>query len=487
MFIVMPFLSKSPGTYGIYAICISITIFLSYADLGFLRAGQKYAAESFARDDRQSEMKFIAFGAFILLLFSLVCAIIFFFLSLNPEILIKNLGNHEKIKIASDLLLILACFTPITVLQRIFSMIFDIRLEGYIIQRLILFSSLVSILSVFYFFRENSYEIVLYFLFLQILNLLVVIASAFLIKKRYEYDFVKLLKYTRFNHEVYVKVKGLAYSGLYVMVVWIIFYELDQIVIGKFLGVEKVALYSIALVISTFFRSIFGIIFSPFSVQANYYVGNNDNKGLKSFCLQMYSLSAPVVILPTIAFALISNSLIITWVGPSYTESIKLAILFSLLFSACFISYTSSMILVATVRVKEMYIIATIQALIFWIGVITTYSFLGLFSFALFKLIATFVSEIYYIFILSDFVKLSIIDLIVKVAYPILIPLIFLMLSLTFAVEFFPNTKSSLNLLIVLGTTGLCLGISLFLYYFTSLEFRNFTKGFVSNILISKS
>jgi O-antigen/teichoic acid export membrane protein len=486
MFIVMPFLTKSPSTYGIYAICISITLFLNYADLGFLRAGQKYAAESFARDDRQGEMQFIGFGAFILLLFSLVCAIGFFIFSLRPEILINDIGSHAKVKIASDLLFLLAIFTPITVLQRVVTMIFDIRLEGYILQRLNLFSSLLSILSIFYFFKENRYEIVLYFLLLQTLNFFVVIAGAFILKKRYEYDFLELIKNIRFNGVIYEKVRGLAYSGLYVMFVWVLFYELDQIVIGKILSIEKVAIYSIAFALSSFFRSIYGILFTPFSNQANYYVGICDNEGLKSFCIKMFSLSAPVVILPTIAFALISNSLIVTWVGPAFGESVKLAVLFSLLFSVCFISYTSSMILLVTVRVKEMYTIATIQTFIFWIGVISTYSFLGLFSFALFKLIATLVSEIFYIFILSDFVKLSVFDLIAKVAYPILIPLIFLMISLTVAVHFFPNTKSSLNLLIVLGTTGLFIGLSFFLYYFTSFEFRKLTKSFVSNISISK-
>jgi O-antigen/teichoic acid export membrane protein len=487
MFIVMPFLTKSPSVYGIYAICISITLFLNYADLGFLRAGQKYAAESFAKNDRQSEMKFIGFGAFILLIFSLICSLVFFFLSMKPEILIKNLGIYENVKIASNLLLILAFFTPITIAQRILSMIFEIRLEGYIFQRLNLISSLISILSVFYFFKEDRYEIVLYFLLLQILSLLVVVASSIILTKRYNYEFLKLLKNISFNREIYHGMKALAYSGLYIMLVWILFYELDQIVIGKFLGVEKVALYSIAIVVATFFRSIYGILFSPLSVQANYYVGNDDREGLRNFCLQVYSFSAPIVIIPTIAFAIISKSLIITWVGPSYSESVNLAIFFSLLFSISFVSYTSSIFLVANVRIKEMYVISTIQALIFWVGVISTYSSLGLFSFALFKLIATIVSEIYYFFLLSNFVELSVINLMLKVVNPILIPLTFLILSLLFVVQFFPNTKSSFNLLIVLGTTGLLIGFSLVLYYFTSSELRKFTNDFFSNISMGKS
>lgn len=44
MFIVVPYLSSDQTTYGIYSVCISVTIFLSYAYLYFLGAGQKYAA-----------------------------------------------------------------------------------------------------------------------------------------------------------------------------------------------------------------------------------------------------------------------------------------------------------------------------------------------------------------------------------------------------------------------------------------------------------
>ncbi|MFA4979141.1 MAG: hypothetical protein WC589_16620, partial [Sphingobacterium sp.] len=35
MFVVIPFLSSNPQLYGVYTICISTSIFLAYADLGF--------------------------------------------------------------------------------------------------------------------------------------------------------------------------------------------------------------------------------------------------------------------------------------------------------------------------------------------------------------------------------------------------------------------------------------------------------------------
>ena len=482
MFIVTPYLTKEPSIYGIYAICISVSIFLSYADLGFLRAGQKYAAESYVRGERASEMKYIGFGSFVLLIFVFLFVLIFSYLGFNPHILINCLDTTEKISVASSLLFILASFAPVTVLQRMVSMIFDIRLESYINQRISVFASIITIASVFYFFRNGNYRIVPYFFFSQSINFIVVLINIWLAKIKYNYDIKNLFKCVSFNSSIYKKTNSLAYSGLYLIVVWIIFYELDPIAIGKIAGVEKVAIYSIAFTFATLFRSIYVILFSPFTVRANYYVGKGDDEGLKRFCLQLFSFSAPLVILPTIAFALIAKPFIINWVGSDFTESIDLARLFSLIFSLSFISYSASMILIAKVRIKEMYIISSIQPLLYWIGILITYSFLGLLSFGIFKFVATLVSEVFYLFIIIKFLGISVRELFQTSIYPIILPLIFLTFSLVFANIYFPYEKSKINLLIVLGTTTILIITSFIIQYFTSLNIRIFIKNLRGNI-----
>ena len=74
MMVVIPRLTSDKEIYGIYIICISLTLFLQYADIGFLAAGQKYAAEYYGRKDKESEIKVLSFVHFILF----ICICVFF-------------------------------------------------------------------------------------------------------------------------------------------------------------------------------------------------------------------------------------------------------------------------------------------------------------------------------------------------------------------------------------------------------------------------
>jgi O-antigen/teichoic acid export membrane protein len=484
MFIVTPYLSKEPSTYGIYAVCISVTIFLNYADMGFLSAGQKFASECYARAERSEEMKYIGFGIFILLIFALICALIFFYFGLHPQALIKGLDTSEKISTATNLLLILAVFTPVAVLQRMIAMVFDIRLDNYINQRISLFASILTIASVFYFFRNGNYQIVSYFLFSQSINLAVVIICFFLAKRKYNYNIKRLFYCVRFDPIIYKRAKQLAYSGLYGMIVWLLFYEIDQIIIAKFLGSNKVAIYAIAIAFPTVFRTVLGIIFGPFLVRANYFVGIGDDEGLKKFCIQLVSLSAPVIVISTVAISIVSQPLVLSWVGNDYTESVNLAKLLVLVFTLSFISSPLSLYLVAKERLKEVYFIATILPFLYWGGILFSYSTLGLLSFGLFKLIATIVTSLFYLHFLVKYFKLSLLDFLRRVIVPLILPLCFLVSSLLIANRFLPNEKSKMNLLLVIGTAGLSIILSLLIAYFTSSRLRINAKNILGNIFL---
>lgn len=472
LFIVVPYLTSNPAIYGVYTVCISISIFLTYADLGFIGAGQKYAAEYFTRNEREEEMKVIGFVNFILLVFLVLFSLFFLFLSFYPELLLKDLiSGNEKI-VASELLLILSLSTPVIMIQRLLQMIFGIRLEDFIVQRTNVLANLLKILSVLWFFRNGEYDIVGYFLFVQIVNLMAALLSLLIAQKRYNYNFGELIRSIQFNKEVFNKTKSLAFTSLYLTFTWILYYELDPAIIGKLFGAGKVAIFAIGLTILSFFRTIFGMLFSPFNIRFNHFIGNNDEAGLKIFYFKIASNLAPLVILPILTLVLLARPLILSWVGENYEESVNISQLLMLCNLFAFITYPTSFLLMAKERIKELYLINTIIPIVYWIGIVSTYSIIGLKSFAIFKLLSFVFSIGFSFVIMLKYFKMSTMLLMKMILRPLLLPILFIIISSFFMVDFLPSTQSKFNLLIVLLFTILLILSSFLIVFFSSKSVR---------------
>jgi O-antigen/teichoic acid export membrane protein len=480
MFIVIPYLTSEPTIYGIYTVCISVSIFLAYADLGFLGAGQKYAAEYFAQGKRQEEIQVIGFTNFILFVFLAIFSLGFLILSFHPEFLIKDLAPGKQETIASSLLLILALFTPVTLLQRLLQMIFGIRLEDYIIQRTNIVASLLKILSVLWFFRIGEYNIVGYFLFVQIVNLLAALLTLLIAKKRYNYNFKFLVKSIHFNKNVFSKTKNLAFTSLFLMFTWILYYELDPTIIGKYLGANQVAIYAIGLTILSFFRSILGILFSPFNARFNHFIGIGDDEGLKSIYLNVTTVLAPIVVIPIVTITLLASPLILSWVGVDYLRSVEITQYLVLCNLFAFITYPASILLMAKERIKEMYLISTLIPIIYWTGIIFTYHFFGLKSFAIFKLIAFGTSAIGYYIIMIRFLKINIFQSLKEFFMPMLLPILFLIGVSYVIIDHLPVEKSKMNLLIVSIIASFMMAIAFVIQYLMSSKVRNTLKGIIT-------
>jgi O-antigen/teichoic acid export membrane protein len=473
MFIVVPYLTANPNIFGIYAICTSLSIYLAYADLGFMGAGQKYAAEYFVKKERSEEMKVIGFVIFILAVFLAAFSAIFLLLSIKPDLLVRNLNVGTERIIASSLFLILALFTPTTLLQRLMQTIYGIRLEEYIIQRLNVIGNILKIFSVLWFFRNEQYNIVGYFLFLQIVNFTTACIALFIAHKRFAYDFKELLQYIRFNKDVFVKTKKLAFNSLYLILAWILYYELDPTVIGKFLGPKQVALYAIGLTMLSFYRSIFSILFSPFNARFNHFIGLNDALGLKKIYLQVISFSTPVVVFPIITVVLLAKPLILTWVGNTYSESIIIAQLLILCNIFAFIAYPTSILLMAQERVREMYLVSTIITLSYWGGIIITWKYWGLNAFAIFKLVAFALSAFTYYFIMIRYMKIDIINSFNLIIRPIILPTTLLITTIYLTYDYLPVVQSRLNFFIVLSVAGLAIIIAGLIFLLTSPDLKS--------------
>ena len=481
LFIVTPKLTAQPLIYGTYMVCVSATIFLSYADLGFLSACYKYASESLALNNIDKEIKLTAFGAFILFIFICLISLGFLFLSFYPQYLIKDIKDISEISIASRLLLILSIFSVNNVCQRIIQLIFGIRLDDFIFQRINIIASAIKISSVFYFFRGTNYNIVGYFLFSQIVGLLVSYIGIYIVRRKYKYDFILFIKNFHFSKEIYNYTKLIAYSTLYITIMWILYYELDTFVIAKFLGASNVAYFAIGFSLLTVFRTIFGMLYNPFSARFNHFVGSNDNEGLKQFFINVIAITLPIVLFPIVASAILMKPFIFSWVGNKFALSVPIATFLVLTYLFSYISYPAGIILIAFEQIKKMYIVNTVIAVIYWIGIICTVQYFGVISFGLFKFFAFITAGIFYIFYSSNILKVNKLTFIKQIFIPIIIPISFI-LTLFLIKPYLPLEKDKFNLLIVIILIGIYTIIASIIYFFVCSIFREYVKNIYNKV-----
>lgn len=482
IFIVIPFLSSDSNIFGIYSVCTSFSIFLAYADFGFLGAGQKFAAEAFARKNNNEEIRIIGFSIFILILFVAILASFFIFLSFYPELVVKDLIDEYQKHVASSLFLILAFFTPTTILQRLLQMIYGIRMEDFFIQRSNVLGNIVKISSVYLFFNKNNFDIVGYFLFSQIINLIAAVFTLFLASHRYRYNFSYLFRSLRFDKTLFHRTNKLAVASLLITLSWILYYELDSLVIANRFGAREVAIYAIGLTFLSFFRNIFGILFSPFNVRFNHFIGTHDETKLKSFYLDIVSFLAPIVIFPIVSIAILSRPLILTWVGSDYSNSIHIVkfLVFCNIFA--FVSYPTNFMLVAKENQKVLYSISIIIPLIFWGGIILFIGNMGILAFAIFKFIAFLFSFLFLYKIMIGYLGLPFFESIKKVFSPMVFPLLFLVSVCYIFHNFLPIGMSKFNLLLVIFFIFSIVCISLLIQYFSAVSWRNKINNIVSNL-----
>ncbi|QJB34106.1 lipopolysaccharide biosynthesis protein [Chitinophaga oryzae] len=477
LFIVIPQLSSQPGVYGIYSICVSAIIFLSYADLGFLSAGYKYASEAYAKRDREREVDILGFICFILFCLVLIFSGVMLLLSFHPEWLIKGINKDSNLIVAQRLLLILAIFSPNVVLQRALQVIFGVRLEDYIYQIVLIAVSICKILSVFYFFRPGHYDIVPYFLFTQIVTTTGLLYAFYLTTKRYGISLMSFLKRLRFSPVLFKEIKALALSTFFITLSWIIYYELDIYAIARLSGAQAVAYYSIGLTCLSFFRSIFGTLFNPFSARFNHFVALNDEKGLRSLYKTVLCVMLPPVVFPIIAIASLSKPFVFSWVGSNFSDSVQIVRLLVLSNILAFISYPSGMLMVANKNIKALYFLAILQPVLFWGGISLLFPFIGYLAFSYFTLLSFMVSGAIYLWISLKFLRMNLLNFLGTVIRPAVLPVLAMLLILIPLSAYLPQEKSKLNLLLTVFAGGTAALIALVIYYFTSTIFCDYIKN----------
>jgi O-antigen/teichoic acid export membrane protein len=484
IFIVTPYLTSNQTIYGIYTLVIASYMFLSYADFGFLGAGMKFASEYSAQNNLKEEIKIIGFTGFIFLVFVLFYACGVFFLAFKPGILISSLANDEERSIASKLLAILALFSPVFVMQRIVQMIFAVRLRDYVFQRIIIVSNAIKILFAILVFSNKSYPIVTYFLFSQICTLLAVAMGLFIAKKSFGYEFKLFFSCFKFSKEIYIKTKKIAFVSIFLTICWIVYYELDPFVISKLLGSKYLAIFAIGFTLMEYFRSIFGIIFSPFIAKFNHFIGLKDFNGLHSLFKKVLILALPLTVFPVLAVSITIKSFIFCWVGNQYNDSVPIAKILVLSFLFSFLSSPTGILIMAYEKAKLLYVTNALLPLIYWIGVFISFKFLALQAFADFKVVAFFIVAIIYLNIIVTLLKVHFWTFLGQLVLPAILPVLFIFVFTFLTRDYLPSEKNKFNLLLYFIYNGLVIMFAFVLYYFSSFEFKKNINNYIGPLFV---
>lgn len=388
LFVVIPYLSSNKTIYGIYSVCTSLTIFFSYADLGFLSSGVKYAAEYYIKKDIVNEIKIVGFTSFIMVIVFLLinCSIIIF--GCFPRLIIPEIEiGSEEFQIARSILFLLAVGCPAIIAQRLLNIIYTVRVEDYKFQRLVIIGSVVKILSVLYFFSNGRYRLVEYYAFTQIVNYAVSLIALFQIRN-YGYSIKLFISSFRFDKEIFNKVKAITGASFLGVLGTVLYNELDQIAISNLYGVEAVALYAVAFSLMTFIRTFSALVYSPYTSRYNHFIGLADYNGLSEFLGKVIVTMAPVLVLPIVGVALYSSPFVISWVGEEYSGSAFLMSLLVLSYVPNFLTQPSSNYLLSTERAKVLSFVAVLLPIFYWVGIVILSNTLGVKSFALMKFLA---------------------------------------------------------------------------------------------------
>jgi O-antigen/teichoic acid export membrane protein len=371
----------------------------------------------------------------------------------NPELIIKNGSlNYQNLIISKKLFLILIVAALLTVPLKLCQLIFAVRLEEYIMQKINICANILRLLSIFFLFSNGKYLIVEYFALIQFLNIAVVFICFYLIKKNYSISLKDIIPHFKFDKDQFKKTSYLAFSGFYIMVIWIIYYELDQIFIGKLVGSSEVAIYAIGFSLLSFTRGLLGILYSPFNHRFNYFTGLNDFDGLKKYYNNVVINLSPIIIGFIFSFYLFMNNLVISWVGFSFEKSVIIAQLLILCNFFAFISYPTSMLLKALVKLKKFNIFYTCMPFIFFCTVYFGFEKYGISIFGFSKLLIFCLVALFYTIFYTKYLNKKINSFLNIYLFSHIISFLFLIVYYNIAVDYLPLGKSPINLFIVLLT-----------------------------------
>lgn len=477
--IVIPRLASFPEHLGIYMLATSLLNYLAYGDFGFLVAGTKFATEAYAQNNRR-ELEYTGFVMAV----SLTTWILFGFFILGFLYFYENIklvsSSAELIIFFRNVMLTLLFFSPVMAIRRVLQTFFSIRMEDYYFRLFFSVGSIIKIFSVFFLVNDRPEGVFYYFLFGNVVDLLVVIYCIFFICYRYHYKFYEIVEHVKFNKKIYNEVKHLAFSTLFSTFCWVAFFELDSLFVATFGNLTQVGLMAICLLLVGYVRMLMGTFFSPFAVRFNHFTGLKDLEGLKKYGLELIEFSFPFSVLFIGIIILLLKPLFVSWTG-GFEAALLCTGFYILSFSFSFIQYPGGFLLISLEKNKSIARVGFFNLIVFWIIIAIFFKRYGLVTVGVGKFICFFIMFIFYQTKILEFSKKTFADFfLMKWVKIIFVILVLIGINYYMQREILINlTKSYKDLFLVVAIGVFYMMVGIVIYYVICKDFALVVKKII--------
>ena len=406
--IVVPYVSSVPVDYAIYMFALSLTFILTYGDLGFMSAAQKYCAISVGAKKYDAEIKDVGYVLTLLISIGAAFSIIMILGTIYPLSFIPSLDADSK-ELASNIFLIIGLMMPVQViLQRLTSLILSSRLKEYVYVIFDICANLAKIIMVPYFDLPSGFALELYLLTSILLSIFSAILCLILIPFCTNFDLFRLIRHIKFSRSSFKKMRSLAFSSILSTAFFILTFECDLIIASRLFSLENVASYALALTLINFIRSASSIIYGPVIAFVNRDLGaGNREKVIRNF-QEIIEFSTSLFITIVVVIYLSAEPLVIQWLGNG--NPLVVEIFQVMLIGSIFVSLSNLVPLVATTYEHRIKLIISsaipfLSFYIFLVYAINFYSELSIVTLAYAKAVALISAAV---FALAYFTKISV-------------------------------------------------------------------------------
>lgn len=359
-FALIPFIISHTGKeiYGAYILVLTFTGYLGLLDFGVGAATVRYIAEYTGKNDGKKISEIVSASLSFFMIIGLLAAALLFIFSFHFDAIFK-VDAYNRI-IIKKLFWIAAAGSLFVWPARTF----DFALQG--LQRYdrfaannICFTVLTGLSA--YFIFTNNLGILWYLSVSSVLAILKYLSAYFLIDK----DLLKQhLKFPYFNKEVFRLIFGFSFFLFLNSLSGILVYNLDSIIVGVFVSVSAVAVYSVGYSLQQGFRMLNSLIGGPLFPAYAQMEGQAQYERQKTLLFIGTKFMA-IIFVPMVIITIIFSDLFIRgWMGEGFLLSIIPAqiLLFFWLFMG--LADIGSGMLTVKGKVKEVFKILFLNAIV---------------------------------------------------------------------------------------------------------------------------